>query len=231
MRDITRLACLALFLGFGCDDAPTAGDGNNQPDMMTDQDMDPSPDMLGDLAKGNDGPNQNCFLNGGSSGPMGHWCGAKCVDTENDSTNCGGCDVTCSSGQICRQHTCQVPQGCQPTDPKLADDLPPGLVQEPFVCMAQATAAKWYFAKSVSTAYDVSADGCNVISIDIGEGSFKWNCGKSHNCYLNCNVPDHPELCEILVFGPNCTTISVENCPQNPVTNPESCKQVSQGTQ
>jgi hypothetical protein len=41
----------------------------------------------------------------------GTCCGSTCVDTNNDPTNCGGCHIGCSDGEVCQGGHC----GCAPS--------------------------------------------------------------------------------------------------------------------
>ncbi len=38
-------------------------------------------------------------------------CGTDCIDTSSDPTNCGGCGIPCSTGQICQNGACQCQSG------------------------------------------------------------------------------------------------------------------------
>ena len=44
----------------------------------------------------------------------GQCCGDRCVDTSIDPKNCGGCNLECDSGQLCRSGSC----GCLPSGTK-----------------------------------------------------------------------------------------------------------------
>ena len=50
---------------------------------------------------------------GGDAGPCAPLadCGGTCTDTMNDSTNCGGCGMTCAAGQSCAMGMCRCPGG------------------------------------------------------------------------------------------------------------------------
>ena len=39
-------------------------------------------------------------------------CGGVCVDTQSNSSNCGGCGTTCAAGQTCRAGSCQADMMC-----------------------------------------------------------------------------------------------------------------------
>jgi glucosylceramidase len=38
-------------------------------------------------------------------------CGTDCIDTSSDPTNCGGCGIPCSTGQVCQNGACQCQAG------------------------------------------------------------------------------------------------------------------------
>lgn len=41
-------------------------------------------------------------------------CGEACVDTQSDAQHCGGCDVVCEGGEVCREGQCTTPLSCEP---------------------------------------------------------------------------------------------------------------------
>lgn len=60
-------------------------------------------------------PDSGCFTEGLTL------CAGQCVDTASDTTNCGGCGITCASGEDCTLGSCGTesrstvvqPEGCQ----------------------------------------------------------------------------------------------------------------------
>ena len=51
-------------------------------------------------------PDTGLVCSGGSTE-----CGGKCVDTQSDTTNCGGCGKACSSGMVCVKGSCETSCG------------------------------------------------------------------------------------------------------------------------
>jgi len=54
--------------------------------------------------------------------PLGQrFCDGTCVDTINDTNNCGGCGVICHPGEECRRGYCIAGQSCDDGDPCTID--------------------------------------------------------------------------------------------------------------